>query len=218
MLSQAILATKYDDRSSSASPSIRGFGRQFSPALSVFLSGLYPTCLPAQGQAAAVLEIQETEKEKELEMEMEMMQDVELLSVTENNGARDLALNDSARRRILYGCWVSPADSFYGFWRPPRDLLSPESVELVKAAHPVPWTLDAGAGRDHPSAAQVFTATPPTYSLYEQTFHAHRRMLTSLLLPAMKNLVRKVVIDAGVDGVDPHPPNWEDGHSAGRRW
>ena len=204
MLSQAILATKYDDRSLSASPSFRGFERQLSPALSMSfsdLSDVSPTHSPAQALDAKVLELQEMEKE----LEMEMSQDVEFLSIIENDGVRGLALNDWARKRILDGCWVSPADSFYGFWRPPRDLLSPESVHLVNAVHPVPWSLDAEATRDHPSAAQIFTSTPPTYALCEQTFHAHRRMLTSLLLPTMKNLVRKVVIEAGVDGVDPIP-------------
>ena len=72
------------------------------------LSDVSPTRSPAQALYAKVLELQEMEKE----LEMEISQDVEFLSVTENNGVRDLALNDWARKRILDACSLSPPESY----------------------------------------------------------------------------------------------------------
>lgn len=134
--------------------------------------------------------------------------DPELMSLTEDaGGIKDLALNDWARNRLLDGYWTSPADQWYGY-------TVHGLPTAVKAIHPTPWNRDAmyegameegitGDMVEHPRPTTFNADVPPSYQLCEQAFHAFQRQMRGILLPAMKNIVRRLVIECQADGLDP---------------
>lgn len=132
-------------------------------------------------------------------------EDPELLSLTEDSGGvKDLALSDWARNRLLDGFWTSPADQWYNH--------SVYGLPLaVKAVHPTPWNHDATyvpAGEDgdvleHPRPSTVNAHVPPSFHLCEQAFIAYQKQIRLILLPAMNNIVRRLVIECAADGLDP---------------
>jgi hypothetical protein len=140
--------------------------------------------------------------------DMDDEDDPELLSLTEDSGGvKELALSDWARNRLLDGYWTSPADQWYG--HSVRGLPT-----AVHAVHPTPWNRDAtyeGAMEDgeggevleHPRPGTVHADVPPSYNLCEQAFVAFQKQMRMILLPAMNNIVRRLVIECGADGVDP---------------
>lgn len=82
------------------------------------------------------------------------------------------------------------------------------------AVHPCSWTIEpppedskaptAAATREedaeeesHPRWETVAARNPPTFALCEQAYHAHQKQLRQVLLPAMRNVVRKLVIECG---------------------
>lgn len=102
----------------------------------------------------------------------------------------------------------------------------------VEAVHPCPWTVtsssvaasasltsptsptsptshvsnDSNGSSDddnHPRLSTVRAHAPPSFALCEQAYHAYQKQLRLILLPAMKNLVRKCVMEwtSGVVGV-----------------
>ncbi|KAG7091465.1 hypothetical protein E1B28_010496 [Marasmius oreades] len=159
-------------------------------------------------QALAATRFAHAENEEEMEMELnseideEDEDDMELLQLTEEGGVKDLALGDWARHRILDGHWLSPADQWYG-----------NKSYSVRAIHPCPWAIETGhehnaenvvtEEEDHPSRTILREDIPPTFPLCELAYHAHRKQLRLVLLPAMKNFVRKIVIECAEDGCDP---------------
>ncbi|KAF9262534.1 hypothetical protein L218DRAFT_388703 [Marasmius fiardii PR-910] len=160
-------------------------------------------------QALAATRFAHAENEDELEMELSSEideddeDDMELLQLTEEGGVKDLALGDWARNRILEGHWLSPADQWYE-----------NKSHPVRAAHPCPWAIETGPElhhdenvapeeEEHPSRAVLRAEIPPTFALCELAYHAHRKQLRLVLLPAMKNIVRKIVIECAADGYDP---------------
>lgn len=137
-------------------------------------------------------------------------EDVDLLSLTEDSGGvKELAMLDWARSRILDGYWISP----YDHW----DNLVPYGREYVPTEHPCPWNKGAtftgaleegetdtdGEGLSHPRPKTVTVPQPPTESLSEYGHKAYLRAMQNVLSPAMRNLVRKIVIECTADGVDP---------------
>ncbi|KAG6864504.1 hypothetical protein C0991_009071, partial [Blastosporella zonata] len=126
---------------------------------------------------------------------------------------RDMALQDWARARILDGHWVSPADSWYGYRGPGWE------NDWVGAVWPCAWVVpdvgvsfsssgedneeesgaddddQPGEGEQHPTKATRRGTIPPTYNLCEAAFGAHTRALKEVLLPPMRNLMRKIVIE-----------------------
>jgi hypothetical protein len=144
----------------------------------------------------------------ELLSDVEDEDDPELMSLTEDaGGVKDLALNDWARNRLLDGYWTSPADQWY--CNTVHGLPT-----AVKAMHPTPWNRDAmyegameegatGDMVDHPRPATTNADVPPSYLLCEQAFHAFQKQMRAILLPAMTNIVRRLVIESQADGVDP---------------
>ncbi|CAL1711935.1 unnamed protein product [Somion occarium] len=136
--------------------------------------------------------------------------DIELLSLTEDSGGvKDLAMMDWARSRILDGYWINPADHYYNYILPGK--------AWVPTEHPCPWNKGAtfcGALEDgetelvgeelpHPRPKTISAPQPPTFSLSENAYRAYARAMRDVLLPAMNNLVRKIVIESTADGVDP---------------
>lgn len=138
------------------------------------------------------------------------LEDPEMLSLTEDaGGIRELALNDWARNRILDGHWISPADDWYKHNNNSRPRLAP-------ARHPCPWNrraiyegaLDDGQGDEaqeleHPRPKTHLAPHPPSYSLCEQTYRAFQRQMREILLPPLRNIVRKMVMECAADGTDP---------------
>ncbi|KIK56308.1 hypothetical protein GYMLUDRAFT_76221 [Collybiopsis luxurians FD-317 M1] len=133
--------------------------------------------------------------------------DYELAQLTEDSGIRDLALGDWARNRILDGFWISPGDQWWGHIHPDHPW------DKVRAQHPCPWTVEEdepmetgdeeSAIDEHPKLATVKETIPPSHPLCEQSFRAFQKQMRILLLPAMKNVVRRLVIECGADGIDP---------------
>lgn len=135
-------------------------------------------------------------------------EDPEMLSFTEENGGvKDLALNDWARNRILDGHWINPADQWYGF-------VDQDIIRSVKSIHPTPWNRDStyegamddnqsGEVLDHPRPNTRDVEVPPSFTLCEKAFLAFQKQMKLILLPAMRNVVRRLVIEGGADGVDP---------------
>ena len=137
------------------------------------------------------------------------VEDPELLAATEENGGiKDLALNDWARNRILDGHWISPADEWFNSFngKHPRSAL---------AQHPCPWNrqavyegaLDDGQGDEaqelqHPRP-KTLCPHPPSYSLCEQAYRAYQRQMREILLPPMRNIARKLMMECNDDGTDP---------------
>ncbi|KAI8978176.1 hypothetical protein BD414DRAFT_147292 [Trametes punicea] len=138
------------------------------------------------------------------------MEDPEMLSLTEDaGGIKELAINDWARNRILDGHWISPADEWFNNTNHGRPRLAP-------ARHPCPWNrraiyegaLDEGQGDEaqeleHPRPKTHLAPHPPSYSLCEQTYRAFSRQMREILLPPMRNIVRKLVMECAADGTDP---------------
>lgn len=133
--------------------------------------------------------------------------DPELLSMTEDTGGvRELALSDWARNRLLDGFWTSPADQWYRH--------SVHGLPLaVKAVHPTPWNPDAtyegamvdeeaGDTVEHPRPSTINSLVPPSFHLCEQAFMAYAKQIRLILLPAMSNIVRRLVIECAADGLD----------------
>ncbi|KAF8058612.1 ABC domain-containing protein [Lyophyllum atratum] len=136
------------------------------------------------------------EQEEEEDDEDEDEDDIELMQM-EESGVRDLALGDWARGRILDGHWISPADVWYNHTVPGKPT-------HVPAVHPCPWTRDASSFGSspaadeedvHPRPSTLSAEIPPTYGLCEQAFIAHQRQMRVALIVAMRNLVRKIVIE-----------------------
>ncbi|THH23054.1 hypothetical protein EUX98_g8123 [Antrodiella citrinella] len=139
-------------------------------------------------------------------------EDVEVMSATEDQGGvKDFAIMDWARNRILDGFWISPADQWYNNITPGQNWHAP-------AQHPCPWNRDAlysgavedgesesgnGEELEHPRPKTVKADVPPSFQLCDQTFRCFQRSLRDVLLPAMSNLVRRIVIECAADGSDP---------------
>lgn len=142
------------------------------------------------------------ESEEELS-EDDDEEDPELMSMTEDaGGVKDLAINDWARSRILDGHWYSPADQ----WHSMQTHGTNSAEGVVPAVHPCPWNLDPQESQDerpHPSPTMARSEVPPSFALCEAAFDAFRKQMRAVLLPAMKNLVRKLVIECAADGMDP---------------
>ncbi|KAI0644862.1 hypothetical protein C8Q79DRAFT_1011007 [Trametes meyenii] len=138
------------------------------------------------------------------------MDDPEMLSLTEDaGGIKELAINDWARNRILDGHWISPADEWFHNYNQGR-------LRRAPALHPCPWNrravysgaLDEGQDDEaqeleHPRPRTCLAPHPPSYALCEQTYRAFSRQMREILLPPMRNIVRKMVIESAADGSDP---------------
>ncbi|KAI0365897.1 hypothetical protein BV20DRAFT_699733 [Pilatotrama ljubarskyi] len=138
------------------------------------------------------------------------MEDPEMLSLTEDaGGIKELAINDWARNRILDGHWISPADEWFNNSNHGRPRLAP-------ALHPCPWNrrsiyegaLEEGQGDEaqeleHPRPKTHLAPHPPSYTLCEATYRAFSRQMREILLPPMRNIVRRLVMECAADGTDP---------------
>ncbi|OJA15099.1 hypothetical protein AZE42_05578 [Rhizopogon vesiculosus] len=81
----------------------------------------------------------------------------------------------------------------------------------VPATHPCPWTLSRPSSpssissptdESHPRLSTVRSQAPPSFALCEQAFRAFSKQLRQILLPAMNNIVRRLVIESasGIGG------------------
>nr|GAT47937.1 predicted protein [Mycena chlorophos] len=132
----------------------------------------------------------------ELELEMEM-------AVEEEMNVRELALGDWARGRVLDGSWLSPVD-VYWFTRVKRQE-HPDA--RIRAIHPVPWSISPPESTDDdasPTRHPDISGPPaPTQTLAEVAHNAYIRQLRTVLLPPMRNIVRRLVLECAFDVVDP---------------
>ncbi|TFY58343.1 hypothetical protein EVG20_g8185 [Dentipellis fragilis] len=119
-------------------------------------------------------------------------EDYDALAMAEDShSVRELAISGWARDRILDGCWVSPADEWYH--NRPGEYTS---------THPAPWSLDGDQGEEvHPTPMIAKQPPAPTFQLAENLYHSFGRTMKELLLPAMQNIVRQVVMQETGDPV-----------------
>lgn len=162
--------------------------------------------------------LEEEEEEEDEEEDASVMQTVE-------KSVLQLALDDWTRSKILDGYWISPADVWYQNDKVYRrdGQYSEHEAEggesngedyrkegWVMAVHPCPWAIERGADEGdytasnsgsgeeaHPRWDTVVEPGPLTFSQAEQTYHAHQKQMRIALLPAMRNVVRKLVIECG---------------------
>lgn len=111
---------------------------------------------------------------------------------------KDIVLSDWARHRILDGHWFCPADSYYNM-----DVMGRPTH--VRAEHPCAWSIEDGHGEgegddEHPRRATVRASVPPSFDLCSAAYQQFIRQMRNILLPAMKNLVRRIVLEAAGDG------------------
>ncbi|KAJ7214863.1 hypothetical protein GGX14DRAFT_696527 [Mycena pura] len=151
-------------------------------------------------------------------------EEAELAAALEMN-VKEMALGDWARGRVLDGAWVAPADAYYGVRVAAFD--NPESS--VQAVHPVAWAISppgsppsnstSSPTLSTPSATTETTETrhpgpptqpPPTSALAEAAHTAHIRQMRTVLLPPLRNIVRRVVVECALDAdeacMDAHAP------------
>ncbi|KAJ7434547.1 hypothetical protein FB451DRAFT_1571923 [Mycena latifolia] len=157
----------------------------------------------------------EYEDDSELDLDLEEeeedeMEDEEALAAALETSVRELALGDWARGRILDGAWVAPADVYYNMRVGGLD--GPD--DPVKAVHPVPWAVSPPSspspsaqplpGADDAPAAHPGAPAPPppTYVLAEAAHNAHVRQMRAVLLPAFRNVVRRVIVECSLDAAE----------------
>ncbi|KAK0183744.1 hypothetical protein F5146DRAFT_1080286 [Armillaria mellea] len=77
-------------------------------------------------------------------------------------------------------------------------------LEVSRAEHPCPWTCgdEDDSEEEHPRQATIMGDVPLSYSLCEHANYAYMKELRTLLLPPMKNIVRRLVIECAADGCD----------------
>ncbi|KAF7298523.1 hypothetical protein MIND_00798900 [Mycena indigotica] len=137
------------------------------------------------------------------------------LEVEEELNVRDLALGDWARGRILDGSWVTPLDIYY--------LVKVKRIEHpdtgIRATHPVPWSITSSpseaSSKDlsplDPVPEEVHPGLPgppiPNPVLADLAHAAHVRQLRTLLLPPMKNVVRRLVMECALDACEAEAEN-----------
>lgn len=122
-------------------------------------------------------------------------EDAELMQL-EERGVKDLALGDWARTRILDGYWISPADTWF------RNIVPGKAFDMP-ADHPCPWTIEDRTSAPHPSPAVATSEVPPSWDLCHQACFAFGQQLRLILLPPMRNIVRRVAIECAMaDGKD----------------
>ena len=147
------------------------------------------------GEHALMAQKSNREAEGE-EEEEEVEDDRELMLMRDAGQVRELALHDWARRRILDGYWMCPADTWYRLQVPGQPL-------VVAAVHPCPWNRECGSENiddddQHPRRSIVNSDIPPTFSLCEQAYGAYMKQMREILTHPLRNLVRKIVMECSI--------------------
>ena len=129
--------------------------------------------------------------------EEELEEDREVMLMRDATQVRELALHDWARRRILDGYWMCPADTWYRYQVPGQPL-------VVPAIHPCPWNRECSGDntddidQQHPRSSIINSDIPPTFSLCEQAYGAYMKQMREILTHPMRNLVRKIVMECAI--------------------
>ncbi|KAG8996240.1 hypothetical protein FRB94_001167 [Tulasnella sp. JGI-2019a] len=128
------------------------------------------------------------------------------LSSAEEFNVMDMALGGWVRNRILEGCWISPVDIYHGS-RPHQSALQ----RAPPAWHPVnSYMTGSGAvvpdDQDErfaakPTSRTVLAPQPPNRVFYRAQILFEGTM-RQILLPAMENLVKRLIYDSQVSGKD----------------
>ncbi|KAJ7036982.1 hypothetical protein C8F04DRAFT_1232882 [Mycena alexandri] len=86
-------------------------------------------------------------------------------------------------------------------WAISRPSSPPASHSTASAAMDTSETLLVAAPTDqrHPGA---HGPSPPTYQLAEAAHHAHMRQMRTLLLPAFRNVVRRIIVECALDAAE----------------
>ncbi|KAJ7616931.1 hypothetical protein DFH06DRAFT_1483602 [Mycena polygramma] len=161
----------------------------------------------------------EYDYDSELDSDIDLEMDEEEGTVALEMNVKEMALGDWARGRILDGAWAAPADVYFGYR---VNGLDPETS--VRAVHPVSWAVSQPPSPPHSSSASASLPTPaatgtmdvdvetrhpappvpipPTYGLTEAAHTAHCRQLRVVLLPAFRNVVRRVIVECALDAAE----------------
>ncbi|TRM66986.1 hypothetical protein BD626DRAFT_546008 [Schizophyllum amplum] len=126
---------------------------------------------------------------------------------------RPLALQDWARGRILEGHWLAPSDQMYiayGHIESEYGAGGADEDFVVEARHPCPWLTEEGEpdpedttrGIPHPRLSSVHLGLPTSTNLLRALDSAWAQQMRAVLMPALKNLVRKLVQEYQADA--PH--------------
>ncbi|PCH35495.1 hypothetical protein WOLCODRAFT_139914 [Wolfiporia cocos MD-104 SS10] len=160
----------------------------------------------AASRFASRVEAGETYTSEE-DLSEEEEEDAELVSITEEAaGIREIAITDFARNRIMDGHWVNPADIWYK---------NEGARVVVPAQHPCPWHPGAvctgmlqdgsevdGEELEHPLEKTVKALAPPSQMLCNMSYHAFVKQMKDILLPPMRNIVRRIALECAADGKD----------------
>ncbi|KAF8911692.1 hypothetical protein CPB84DRAFT_1657466, partial [Gymnopilus junonius] len=137
---------------------------------------------------------------EEEEEEEDSEEDRELMLMRGSTQVRDLALQDWCRHRILDGHWYSPYDTHFRYTMPGYSM-------VVPTVHPCPWAreLDGEAGDPtsgvdvpHPLQSTVNGEGPPSHVMAHQVYVVHKKQMREILLPALRNIIRKIVMECSV--------------------
>ncbi|KAF6746755.1 hypothetical protein DFP72DRAFT_822776, partial [Ephemerocybe angulata] len=177
------------------------------------------------GQALAArrwdgsIEEDDLDESVEDELEDDDEEDASVMQSQENS-VRELALGAWARAKILDGFWISPADVWYNhdkIYKGSGMGLDQKKEGWTLAVHPCPWTIEKESEAEdqrsvqgsvgssdqeeeeetHPRWETVVSTYPPTFHLCEQAYQVAQRQMRTILLPAMKNVVRKIIMECG---------------------
>jgi len=164
------------------------------------------------GQHALAAQKTTRDEQEEEEEAEDSEEDRELMLMRDANQVREMALHDWARKRILDGHWLCPADSWYHF-------NVPGQPTVVRALHPCPWAREVNgepatdADEEHPTQATATSDIPPTFGLCEQAYAAYMKQMREVLNHPLRNIVRKIIMECAI----PTPRGYEDpGHKASR--
>jgi len=139
---------------------------------------------------------QKSSREEQGEGEEDSEEDRDLMLMRDSSQVRDLALHDWARRRILDGYWVCPADTWYRLQVPDQPL-------VVPAIHPCPWNRECDEESDdddhnHPRRVVVNAQIPPTFALCELAYGVYIKQMRGILGHPLRNLVRKIIMESAI--------------------
>lgn len=156
---------------------------------------------PAAVEAALAMQTGIVEEEDDDDDDMIDEEFGDLLTSDEETNVLDISLTGWARQRILQGCWISPVDLDHG---QTVTRYNNETLQTLPPAwHPVNSlaTSDPAAQIRHPRTP-LLRCPPPPSRIIPRTQWYWESSFRSIVLPALNNLVQRLVYEAESEGKD----------------